>query len=134
MGWTIRKKLKVDGAYMYEVENSNGDVYYITAAEKYVKVVVETKPEPRFKLPHATYYYRDYMDLPKFHGSGVKNVQEALSSIYFYPNKGAKNNGIDSWYGANSADAVKRFQSVNGLKADGDYGSNTRAKLAQALK
>ena len=46
MGWTIRKKLKVDGAAMYEVENSKGDVYYITATEKYVKVVTKAKPEP----------------------------------------------------------------------------------------
>ena len=46
MGWTIRKKLKVDGAAMYEVENSDGDVCYITAAEKYVKVVTEAKPDP----------------------------------------------------------------------------------------
>ena len=42
MGWTIRKKLKVDGAYMFEVENSSGDVYYITAADKYVKVEAST--------------------------------------------------------------------------------------------
>lgn len=90
--------------------------------------------KPSFKLPHATYYYRDYMDLPKFHGSGVKNVQEALASIYFYPNKSAKDKGIDSWYGVNTADAVKRFQSTHGLKEDGDYGSKTRAKLIQALK
>jgi N-acetylmuramoyl-L-alanine amidase len=35
---TILRKLKVEGAYMYEVKNSRGYKYYVTAAEKYVKV------------------------------------------------------------------------------------------------
>ncbi|MCY7919960.1 peptidoglycan-binding domain-containing protein, partial [Bacillus vallismortis] len=32
------------------------------------------------------------------------------------------------------ANAVKRFQSVNGLTADGIYGPKTRAKLEDLLK
>jgi N-acetylmuramoyl-L-alanine amidase len=35
---TIVRKLKVDGAYMYEVKNSKGAKYYITASPKYIKV------------------------------------------------------------------------------------------------
>jgi N-acetylmuramoyl-L-alanine amidase len=34
----IIRKLKVEGAYMYEVKNSRGHVYYVTAAPKFVKV------------------------------------------------------------------------------------------------
>jgi N-acetylmuramoyl-L-alanine amidase len=39
LGFTIVKKVKVDDAYQYEVKNSKGVVYYITASTKYVKVV-----------------------------------------------------------------------------------------------
>jgi N-acetylmuramoyl-L-alanine amidase len=34
----IVRKLKVEGAYMFEVKNSKGYTYYITAAPKYIKV------------------------------------------------------------------------------------------------
>lgn len=67
-------------------------------------------------------------------GANVRAVQEALASIYFYPDKGAKNNGVDGVYGPNTADAVRRFQSVHGLAADGVYGPATRAKLLEVMK
>lgn len=35
----ILRKLQVDGGHMYEVVNSNGDKFYITASSTYVKVV-----------------------------------------------------------------------------------------------
>lgn len=35
---TIVRKLKVDDAYQYEVKNSKGHTYYVTASSKYVKV------------------------------------------------------------------------------------------------
>jgi N-acetylmuramoyl-L-alanine amidase CwlA len=37
----IIDKVKVDGAYQYKAKNSKGEVYYVTASNKYVKV--ETK-------------------------------------------------------------------------------------------
>jgi N-acetylmuramoyl-L-alanine amidase len=46
---TIVRKLKVDGAYMYEVKNSRGHKYYVTAAEKYVKVEGDSS-KPKSKL------------------------------------------------------------------------------------
>lgn len=67
-------------------------------------------------------------------GANVRAVQEALASVYFYPDKGAKNNGIDGVYGPKTADAVRRFQEVHGLAADGIYGPATRAKLLQVIK
>jgi N-acetylmuramoyl-L-alanine amidase len=47
---TIIGKLKVQGAYMYEVKNSRGHKYYVTASEKYVKVEgASSKPKPEVK-------------------------------------------------------------------------------------
>ncbi|WP_226570366.1 peptidoglycan-binding domain-containing protein, partial [Bacillus stratosphericus] len=67
-------------------------------------------------------------------GTAVTQLQSALAAVYFYPNKGAKNNGIDGIYGPKTANAVKRFQLMHGLSADGIYGPKTRAKLVAALK
>lgn len=67
-------------------------------------------------------------------GPSVKAVQKALASVYFYPDKGAKNNGIDGIYGPKTADAVRRFQSMHGLAQDGVYGPKTRAALLKAMK
>lgn len=55
-------------------------------------------------------------------------------AVYFYPDKGAKNNGIDGYYGPKTANAVKRFQLMHGLAADGIYGPKTKAKLEKLLK
>ncbi|WP_375153287.1 peptidoglycan-binding protein [Bacillus safensis] len=71
---------------------------------------------------------------PLTKGVGVKSLQEALSALFFYPEKGAKNNGIDGYYGPKTADAVKRFQLMNGLAADGIYGPKTKAALEKLLK
>lgn len=62
-------------------------------------------------------------------GANVTAIQKALASAYFYPDKAAKNNGVDGVYGAKTTNAVRRFQSMNGLTADGVYGPATRAKL-----
>ncbi|OLG04085.1 hypothetical protein CHCC5024_3919 [Bacillus licheniformis] len=32
-------------------------------------------------------------------GTAVRQIQEALAALYFYPDKGAKNNGIGGYYG-----------------------------------
>lgn len=82
------------------------------------------------KLPNTTYQAKR----PYPFGSGVKQVQQALASIYYYPDKGSKNNGIDSVYGPKTANAVKRFQLTHDLKADGIYGKNTRATLFKSMK
>ncbi|WP_144534279.1 peptidoglycan-binding domain-containing protein, partial [Bacillus pumilus] len=67
-------------------------------------------------------------------GAGVKAVQQALAAVYYYPDKGAKNNGIDGYYGPKTANAVKRFQLMHGLADDGIYGPKTKAALQKALK
>ncbi|WP_144523778.1 peptidoglycan-binding domain-containing protein, partial [Bacillus pumilus] len=48
--------------------------------------------------------------------------------------KGAKNNGVDGYYGPKTADAVKRFQLMHGLAADGIYGPKTKSALEKAMK
>ncbi|WP_282068808.1 peptidoglycan recognition protein family protein [Bacillus pumilus] len=70
---------------------------------------------------------------PLTKGSAVKAVQEALAAVYYYPDKGAKNNGVDGYYGPKTADAVKRFQLMHGLVADGIYGPKTKMKLESLL-
>ncbi|NCT26499.1 N-acetylmuramoyl-L-alanine amidase [Bacillus subtilis subsp. subtilis] len=71
---------------------------------------------------------------PMRKGDDVRKIQNALAALYFYPDKGTKNNGIDGVYGPKTANAVKRFQSVNGLTADGIYGPKTKAKIEAKLK
>lgn len=71
---------------------------------------------------------------PLTKGTAVKQIQTALAALYYYPDKGAKNNGIDGYYGPKTANAVKRFQSMYGLPADGIYGPKTKARLGEMLK
>lgn len=71
---------------------------------------------------------------PMRRGDDVRQVQKALAALYFYPDKGAKNNGIDGVYGSKTANAVKRYQSDAWLSADGIYGPKTRAKIEALLK
>lgn len=87
----------------------------------------EGKPKTNKGLPRGVLKKGDA-------GKKVRKVQEALSSVYFYPNKGAKNNGVDSLFGPNTANAVKRFQSINGLRQDGIYGPKTRKALRKAMR
>lgn len=62
-------------------------------------------------------------------GKQVTQLQEMLAANHFYPEKGAKNNGVDGYYGANTKDAVERYQSMNGLTVDGVAGQKTYNKL-----
>ncbi|MEC1661054.1 N-acetylmuramoyl-L-alanine amidase [Bacillus mojavensis] len=83
-----------------------------------------------FNLPSGIFKVRS----PLMHSDAVKQIQTALAALHFYPDKKAKNFGIDSYYGPKTADAVRRFQLMNGLKADGIYGPKTKAKLEGKLK
>ena len=83
----------------------------------------------KYTLPTGIYKYKS----PMMKGTAVRQIQEACAALYFYPEKGAKNNGIDGYYGSKTANAVKRFQMMHGLAADGIYGPKTRAKLDSLL-
>lgn len=95
-----------------------------------VKSEIISKPSASISLPNAV--YRASKPYPK--GSGVTAVQNGLSALHFYPDKGAKNNGVDGVYGPKTADAVKRFQSVYlPGEVDGVYGPNTKRAMERQL-
>lgn len=64
-------------------------------------------------------------------GVPVKQLQTMLANNNppFYPDKGAKNNGVDSYYGKNTKDAVRRYQSYYGLAVDGLAGKEVYNSL-----
>ncbi|MCP1534159.1 N-acetylmuramoyl-L-alanine amidase CwlA [Bacillus velezensis] len=79
-----------------------------------------------FRLPAGIFKVTS----PLTRGETIKQIQTALAALHYYPDKNAKNFGIDGAYGVKTADAVRRFQLMNGLKADGIYGPKTKTKLA----
>lgn len=67
-------------------------------------------------------------------GEEVRKMQQDLAKAYFYPEKGAKNNGVDGYFGAKTLDALKRFQSVHTpSQVDGYYGAKTKAALMKVI-
>ncbi|OJT66764.1 peptidoglycan recognition protein family protein [Bacillus licheniformis] len=138
----------------YDVTNKNcpapwvSDSSQLTSFRKKVdsllgkKTVSKTTPDKKssssskkqtskkYTLPSGIYKVKS----PLMKGTAVRQIQEALAAVYYYPDKGAKNNGIDGYYGPKTANAVKRFQMMHGLSADGIYGPKTKAKLEALLK
>uniref|UniRef100_UPI00403F7213 peptidoglycan-binding domain-containing protein n=1 Tax=Bacillus sp. FSL M8-0359 TaxID=2921624 RepID=UPI00403F7213 len=113
------------------------DGIYGPATEKALAAIEAKKKKPSsngkkssYPLPSGIYKVKS----PLMKGTAVRQIQEALAALYFYPDKGAKNNGIDGYYGPKTANAVKRFQLMYGLSADGIYGPKTKAKLEALLK
>ncbi len=113
------------------------DGIYGPATEKALAAIEAKKKKPSssgkkssYPLPSGIYKVKS----PLMKGTAVRQIQEALAALYFYPDKGAKNNGIDGYYGPKTANAVKRFQLMHGLSADGIYGPKTKAKLESLLK
>ncbi|WP_077621995.1 peptidoglycan recognition protein family protein [Sediminibacillus massiliensis] len=115
MGWTIRKKIKVGKSEMYEVENSKGAVYYITAREDLVKVADN---KPNFTVPTVNLVYGSK-------GKQVGYLQEILKYYGFY--KGA----LDNSYGPLMVAAVKAFQRDRGILVDGKAGPQTRKEISK---
>ena len=105
---------------------AKGYPVYIPDAEEVT--VTEAKPVAPPK-PQPTQAWTGQVLRQGNRGDAVRQLQEMLAKKYFYPDKGAKNNGIDGIYGANTKNAVERFQSINGLKVDGIAGPATYQKL-----
>ncbi|PAY13472.1 N-acetylmuramoyl-L-alanine amidase [Bacillus sp. 7705b] len=101
-----------------------------TTSSKTVKKSSSCKKKTSFNLPSGIFKVRS----PLTHSDAVKQIQTALAALHFYPDKKAKNFGIDSYYGPKTADAVRRFQSMYGLTQDGIYGPDTKTKLEVLLK
>ncbi|MDQ0208869.1 peptidoglycan recognition protein family protein [Alkalicoccobacillus murimartini] len=131
--FTVVGEHTVSGSKMLELLNG----LFITANSNHVTYAADTNSGSvtkgsgttvaKLSLPNVV--LRAIRPFPS--GANVRAVQNALASVYFYPEKGAPNNGV---YGPNTADAVRRFQSTNGLDADGVYGPATRARLLQVVK
>ncbi|WP_411810344.1 peptidoglycan recognition protein family protein [Bacillus glycinifermentans] len=120
---SLQKKagIAVDGIYGPATEKA------LSAIEK--KKSSSSGKKSSYKLPTGIYKYKS----PMMKGTAVRQIQEALAALYYYPDKGAKNNGIDGVYGPKTANAVKRFQLMHGLTADGIYGPKTKAVIEKAL-
>nr|WP_281271936.1 peptidoglycan-binding protein [Oceanobacillus bengalensis] len=95
------------------------------------RALQNAKPSSGFNLPNTDYWVKS----PQFSGAGVREVQEALASLNFYPDRGAPNNGIDGYYGPKTADAVRRFQLIHmgADEADGNYGPKTKRAMEREL-
>ena len=89
----------------------------------------QPKPTPVAPKPQPAASWTGQVLRQGNRGDAVRQLQNMLAKKYFYPDKGAKNNGIDGIYGANTKNAVERFQSVNGLAQDGIAGKATYNKL-----
>ncbi|MCY7782768.1 MULTISPECIES: N-acetylmuramoyl-L-alanine amidase [unclassified Bacillus (in: firmicutes)] len=94
------------------------------------KTTSSSSKKTSYTLPSGIYKVTS----PMRKGDDVRQIQKALAALYFYPDKGAKNNGIDGVYEPKTADAVRRFQLMHGLSADGIYGPKTKAKLEALSK
>ncbi|QMI87310.1 N-acetylmuramoyl-L-alanine amidase [Bacillus velezensis] len=134
----------VNGWGYIEYTNSKGQTFHGYVNVSYIKSDNEMKSsgkkeaaakpktsnKPKFPLPDGVFKVTN----PLTRGAAAKQIQTALAALYFYPDKGAPNNGIDSVYGPKTANAVKRFQSMYGLTADGIYGPKTKVKIEALLK
>ncbi|MCY8567387.1 N-acetylmuramoyl-L-alanine amidase [Bacillus haynesii] len=139
-------KYGADGSYGYEtvqavksLQKKAGiavDGIYGPATEKELSAIEAKKKnssnskKTSYTLPSGIFKVTS----PLTKGTAVRQIQEALAALYFYPDKGAKNNGIDGYFGPKTANAVKRFQLMHGLSADGIYGPKTKAIIEALLK
>ncbi|MBP1970314.1 peptidoglycan hydrolase-like protein with peptidoglycan-binding domain [Virgibacillus natechei] len=62
-------------------------------------------------------------------GSAVRELQQALVDNNFYPDVNASDNGVDGVYGPDTEDAVRRYQTIEGLEVDGIAGPETLGSL-----
>ncbi|WP_330937749.1 N-acetylmuramoyl-L-alanine amidase [Bacillus amyloliquefaciens] len=135
----------VNGWGYVEYTNSKGQTFHGYVNVSYIKSDNELKSggkkkataskpkttqKSKFSLPAGIFKVTS----PLTRGEAVKRIQTALAALHYYPDKSAKNFGIDGAYGAKTANAVKRFQSMYGLTADGIYGPKTKAKIESLLK
>lgn len=111
------------------VSNPLGDHFGVPgpATRKVLDEVVNEQKESKSGLPGGVLKKGD-------RGDDVRNVQRALASVYFYPDKDAKNNGVDGVFGPKTKNAVERFQSIHVPdEVDGVYGPNTKAALEEVM-
>jgi N-acetylmuramoyl-L-alanine amidase len=86
-GWIIDNKYLVDGYPQYRVQNSKGDLYYITASDKYVRVVENSSSSNMTKGDRNTNSIVDYL----------KSIGE--DSSFENRKRLARENGINNYTG-----------------------------------
>ncbi|WP_371326434.1 peptidoglycan-binding protein [Bacillus sp. F56] len=133
-GDTLSEIAKEHGGSVANLQSWNNikDPNKITVGQKLKLKGSSPKPSSKktsYALPSGIFKVTN----PMRKGDDVRRIQKALAALYFYPDKGAKNNGIDGVYGPKTANAIKRFQSIYGLVADGIYGPKTKSKLKALL-
>ncbi|PKJ57794.1 N-acetylmuramoyl-L-alanine amidase [Bacillus sp. SN32] len=121
---------QVKAAIEKELKALGGKTSLSKASVAKKKTTNTSSKKTLYALPSGIYKVTS----PMRKGDDVRKIQNALAALYFYPDKGAKNNGIDGVYGPKTADAVRRFQLMNGLNPDGIYGPKTKAKIKGLLK
>ncbi|WP_028976434.1 GH25 family lysozyme [Sporolactobacillus terrae] len=133
--FTNRAKLAVT----YGIVTKTSD-YHGTAAQNIALLAnikagkkVSKKAQDAVKKPAAKSSVKTTILKLGSRGSAVKTMQQKLASVHFYPQKSAKNHGVDGVYGPRTKNAVQRFQLVHGLNADGIYGPKTASALSTAV-
>lgn len=114
-GWKIDNKYQVDDAYQYRVQNSKGDLYYITASDKYVKVIDEPTTDQSVKgrravaiVPKVNFYNSPRWKSPDGHftkGQGWDVIEEIETNGS--PQLKVKNSKGDVYYITARKDLIK---------------------------
>lgn len=136
--WGISVQYKVTVADIKNLNNLKSDVINVgdklVVKGKAVAVAKPVAPKPVVKPVAKAKYTLPTGVLKKgSKGTKVTQLQTALVACNFYPDKNAKNNGVDGIYGNDTVNAVKRFQAVYTGDADGIYGAKTREALNKKL-
>ncbi|WP_163070820.1 peptidoglycan-binding protein [Priestia flexa] len=140
--WSIALKEKKDGITVDDLIAANP---FVNPTELKVGQTIKLgaaknsySPSPEVpKKPQSAYQYPLPSGVLKkgARGDSVSQLQKALAAVNFYPNKNAENKGVDGIFGANTENALRRFQMVYvPYQVDGVYGPNTKQKLQAVLK
>lgn len=114
---TERAVMRFQKKYQLQVDGLVGK----NTLSKLKEVVNSSKPVDDFPLPDGILRRGD-------RGTGVSQLQRALKALRFDPKQ------IDGIYGANTEDAVRRFQSMYAALAnDGIYGPQTKRYMEMEL-
>ncbi|WP_234998446.1 peptidoglycan-binding domain-containing protein [Salirhabdus sp. Marseille-P4669] len=114
---TERAVMKFQKKYQLQVDGLVGQ----QTLSKLKEVLSTSKPIEDFPLPDGVLRRGD-------RGNEVSQVQRALKRLNFDPKQ------IDGIYGANTEDAVRRFQSMfRALANDGIYGPQTKRYMEMEL-
>lgn len=106
-----------------------GDGFIVVTGSSASAPALQPKPTPVAPKPQPSSSWTGQVLRQGNRGDAVRQLQEMLAKKYFYPDKGAKNNGIDGIYGTKTKNAVERFQLINRLSVDGIAGKATYNKL-----